>query len=160
MTAMSDFVALELAALSRIVPAPTGPLGYGVDMACVTDLSVRLTETSQASVTGIGESILRRLQTPRGFLGGIDDDPNYGIDVAGLLSEGTTQQGLRGVEASVREEITRDDRVLSATVSATYTSATSTLDVSAQCVARDPSIGQFSLVFSVDSTGKLASEVG
>jgi hypothetical protein len=156
MTALTDYVSAELAALARIVPAPAEPLGYGVDLACVTDLSVRLAETHQTSVAGISESLLRRLQTPRGSL----DDPNYGLDVAGLLSVGTTQQGLRGIEASVREEISRDDRVLSAAVSATYVPATSTLSVSAQCVARDPSIGRFSLVLSVDSTGKLASEVG
>lgn len=157
---MSDFFDAELATLTRIVPAPVAPLGYGVDLACVADMLPTLAEVSPSLADGIRESLLRRLQTPRGFLAGIDDDANYGFDVAGLLNTGTTEQALRGIEAGVRSEITRDDRVLSATVSAAYSSGTSTMTVSCLCIARDSSIGQFALVFSVNSMGVLSREVG
>jgi hypothetical protein len=160
MSALTDFAAIELATLSRIVPAPVAPLGYGVDLSCVTDIAATLAEVPSTTVAGLRESLLRRLQTPRGFLGGIEDDQNYGFDVVGMLNAGTTQQGLRGIEAGVRDEIAKDDRLLSATVSAEYTSTTSTLTVSASCIARDPAIGNFALIFSVNALGKLVSEVG
>jgi hypothetical protein len=160
MSALSDFAATELLALSRIVPAPVAPLGFGVDLSCVSDLSPILAEVSQSDVSSIRESLLRRLQTPRGFLGGIDDDENYGFDVVSLLNTGTTQQDLRGLEAGVRDEISRDDRVQSTDVSASYMPGTGKITVSIRCVARDPAVGEFALVFSVDAAGKLAEEVG
>lgn len=159
MTAFQDFLTDELAALTRIVPAPSGGLGYGTDLACVQDISSTLAETQPTSAQGIRESVLRRLQTPRGFLTGIEDDGNYGFDVVGLLNTGTSLQDLRSVEASIRDEVSKDDRVATSTVSAAYTLGTSTLQVSVLIVARDPSIGQFSLVFSVDKMGRISEEL-
>jgi hypothetical protein len=160
MTALSDFVAAENAALTSIVPAPVAPLGYGVDLACVADISQSLAETAQSSTDGVRESLLRRLQTPRGFLGGIGDDENYGWDVVGLLNAGTTEIALRNAEAGIRSEILADDRVETAVVAVSFEQSTNTLSVSAKCTARSADVGQFSLVFSVNTAGLLVQEVG
>jgi hypothetical protein len=160
MTEFDDFVAKELAALQRLVSLPTGALGYGLDLSCVSDISPTLEETDPNSVQGISESLLRRLQTPRGALAQIDDDSNYGFDVIGLLNNGVTAHDLRGMEAQIKAECLKDDRVADLTVTVTFAFGTGVLDVSLRITAVDPQLGTFSLIFAVDGAEILVKQVG
>jgi hypothetical protein len=56
--AMNDEVAAGLAEgiaeLVRLVPAPTAPLGYGVDLHCTTDIRDDLAEVDPFSIRSTG----------------------------------------------------------------------------------------------------------
>jgi hypothetical protein len=97
--------AAETASLERIVDPPTGNLGYGRDLSCVLDLTHDVAEVDPMSPTAIGQAVFRRLMTARGNL---PDDPDYGIDVRGMLNRGIPVQKLRDLAGQIRTEITKD----------------------------------------------------
>lgn len=146
-------ISAETALLERLVQVPTGALGYGVDLSCVADISATLDEVDPTSTQAIREALLRRLATPRG---GLPDDPDYGFDVRGLCNRGLTQSQLVDVSTQVRNEVTKDDRVDSATVTVT-TPSPSALRVSVVITPVDQSIGIFTLTFAV-TDGEVLSE--
>lgn len=106
-------IAADIASLERVVQVQTGPLGYGVDLSCVGDISDTLDEVDAFSPKAIGEALLRRLTTPRGAL---QDDPDYGLDIRGMLNRGTTVSDLSALQGRIRMEVTKDDRVSGAAV--------------------------------------------
>lgn len=150
MTIVHETFALELAKLQRLVPTPTGSLGFGTDLSCTTDLTETMEEVDPNSTRGIGEAALRRLTTPRGEL---QDDLEYGIDVRSFLNRGTSAGDIQGLQGLVRQELLKDDRVLGAVVLITY--ASKTLSVDCRLEAADPKLGAFKLTFAIASSGAI-----
>lgn len=109
-----DFLAA--ATTDRLVPTPEAPFAYGVDLVCVDDLTADMQETDPNDASALAQDVLHRLSTPHGTL---PDDPDYGYDIAGLLSRGVTQQTLAELQGKARQEILKDDRIADATVTVT-----------------------------------------
>lgn len=103
----------EIATLSRIVDVPSGPLGYGKELACVTDITETLDEVDPFSEQGIWEAAIRRITTNRGELpdGGDPEDREYGRNVRRLLHRGLTPAEIRDEAGQLQAEIAKDDRV-------------------------------------------------
>jgi hypothetical protein len=144
-----DAIARELALLKREVETPTGPLGYGLDLSCVSDVTPELAEVDPFSPVGIAEAVIRRLTTPRG---GLVDDPDYGLDLRGYCNRGTTLDELRDLAGQCRSEVTKDDRIEEALFTIT-TPTRSELNVSARITPADPSLELFSFTFTIPASG-------
>jgi hypothetical protein len=146
-----DYIKAEIAALTRQVPTPVEPFGYGVDLSCVEDLTETMAEVDPFSTRALAEAIYRRLSTPRGAL---PDDGVYGLDLRSYLNRGTTAAELRDLASQVRAEITKDDRVSSADVTVTVPSS-SELNVRIRITPEDPELGPFDLTLAVTSADVL-----
>lgn len=134
MTAATDAIAAELALLERESPDPTPPLGWGVDIRCLTSVYPDLRETEPNSGEDVAEEVLRRLVTPRGS---IPDDPDYGFDLRGVLNAALTIQFLQEVEARAQNEVLKDDRVETCLVQVVQ-SGTRELSVYVTITCKDP----------------------
>lgn len=148
-----DSIAADTAELTRLVPVPTGSLGYGTDLSCVEDLTEDLAEVDPFSPLAIGEALLRRLSTPRGQL---PDDPEYGLDLRGYCNRGVPTGEIREVAGQVRSEVTKDDRVEDVSVVVTVPSL-KTMSVRIDVTPADPLLDPFTLTFAVTS-GQLLLE--
>lgn len=84
---------------------------YGVDLACVTDLSEECRIVSGARL--LAEALVRRLMTPRGML---IDDPDYGTDLREFLNEDFDDLALVRVLSEARQELLKDERVVDVTI--------------------------------------------
>lgn len=153
-----DHMTAELTEIARLVPVPPTPYGYGRDLSCRYDLTATLAETDPESVDGIAESILRRLQTPPGWLDQIGDNPNYGCDVIGLLNAGVTPVDLRAKEAEIKADCMSDDRIASLTVSV-LSSDDRTIDIRMFVEPRSPALATFTLTFAATDSAVLIREV-
>lgn len=151
-----DAIAAELEGLARLVPTPTGELGYGRDLSCVEDITETLDEVDPFSVRGIGEAQIRRLTTPRGSL---PDDPDYGLDVRSYANRGVPQSELRDLAGQIRSECLKDDRLDAVQVTVTMP-APSSLRIAITNTPVDVSLGQFSLVLAVASGTVLVEALG
>jgi hypothetical protein len=144
MTVVDDAIARELALLARLVPVQVAPFGYGRELKCATELDARLASVDYNSPIAIGETLLRRFQTPNGML---DDDREYGEDVRGYVNRGTTSSDLRDYQNKIRREAMKDDRVDVAEAEVTYAAPTLTIKVFITPV--DATLGTFALTFAV-----------
>ena len=149
-----DFIDAEIAQLKRLVPVPTGELGYGTDLSCVMDVTETLEEVDPNSVNGLGEALIRRLTTRRGSL---PDDPDYGIDVAAFCNKGMTRQDLLALEGEIGSELRKDDRVQSTSTKVTWSDPR--LDVRIKVVPEMPGVDPFSLTMAVEDGSVLFLEV-
>jgi phage baseplate assembly protein W len=149
---VTDALAADLITLERVVDAPTGPLGYGTDLSCVSDITEALDEVDAGSTLGIAQAVLRRLSTPRG---GLVDDPDYGLDVRGMLNRATDAAAIRDLQGQVRNEVSKDDRVdaVDAVVSVTF--APTTLRVALTITPADVELDPFTMTVAVTSTAVL-----
>jgi len=158
-----DAIAAEVAKLTRVVDAPTGPLGYGTDLSCAEDLTDSMEEVSGLDARVRGEAIVRRLTTPRSTLPDVRGtdlrDWNYGIDLRSYLNRGVTADEIRGLASNIRSEVTKDDRVSGVTVTVTPSPNGSSLAIDLLVTPRDPSIGAFTLVLAVTSASVLLEEL-
>jgi phage baseplate assembly protein W len=135
-TAVTDAIAAELATLERVVPDPSEPLGWGVDIRCLTSVYPDLRETDPTSGEDVAEEVLRRLITPRGT---VPDDPDYGFDLRGALNAALTLQFLQEVEARAQNEVLKDDRIATCEVKVTQ-SGTRELSVYVEVTCKDPTV--------------------
>lgn len=88
---------------------------YGSDSYCISDVGLidfQVTNPTQL----IGQRIARRLQTPRGALAGIGDDPNFGWDVRQYINAALTPVSIAQAQAQIQAECTKDEEVQSAEV--------------------------------------------
>lgn len=92
---------------------------YGTDILLGDDLSDGFVLVSGRKL--LVQDILHRLQTPRG---GLIDDPSYGMDVRSWANETMTPARLFALGSAVANEAARDDRVFSASASASFDAAT------------------------------------
>jgi hypothetical protein len=144
-----------LAELQRLVPVPTGALGYGSDLWCDTDLKPNVDELPGDSKTLLGQAVFHRIVTPRGSL---PDDLEYGRDVRALLSKGLTAAGLAAEAAQLSNEITKDDRIATAEVVIQQLSLKE-LRITIALTGEDPEIGSFTLIVAVDGAGAWIEQV-
>lgn len=109
MTLLQDLIDDQLRLLGppvdRVAP---GTNGYGVDLVCVLDVTADMAEVDPQSAAAVTQAIMRRLVTPRGAL---LDDRSYGFDLRSYCNKGTTQAELMQLQAQVRSEARKDDRV-------------------------------------------------
>lgn len=131
------------------LPVSTGALGYGSDLDSAIgpdgqlDFFADYRTTDPQSPHAIGVALLRRFVTPRGML----RDPEYGLDLRGMLHVPQLASTLSSLERLVQQECIKDDRVLQAEVSLTLTD--SKLRVKLRITPADGS-GAFDLVYWVD----------
>lgn len=150
-----EAIDIDVAILVRDVEAPTGALGYGREVSCIEDLLPDLGEVDAVSWRGIGEATIRRLTTARGML---PEDPNYGLDVRMFLNRAVPRSDLRDVAGQIRLEVTKDDRIESASVGAT-TPDWRSLHLEVRIVPAS-ALGPFSLVFAVTDSAVLLEAIG
>ena len=74
----------------------------------------------------LAQSLVRRQMTPRGSA---LDAPNDGIDVRTLIKTGMTQTEVSQIPGTIRNELLRDQRVRSCTVTATFNQVTNTMTI-------------------------------
>lgn len=81
----------------------------GVDLYCISDLDPagRTVSGSEA----LAQALARRLSTPRGALAAIGDDPGYGTDLRDYVGADTGAGAEAEIEAAVRVECLKDERV-------------------------------------------------
>lgn len=151
---IADALETLLSAIPLVVDVPAGPLSYGTDIGCAIDVDPGLAEVSGARV--VVESIIRRLDCPRGGLG---DDPSYGYDLRGSQHEGMTRDQIRAVEGEVRAEVLDDDRVRSAVVVASTSPDARSLRVRVTGALADASRTPFVLTLALTDAGALLEEM-
>lgn len=151
-----DAIAAELARLTRVVPSPTGDLGFGSDLSCTTDLDERMVELAGTDRLVLAQATLRRFITPRGS---IPDAPNDGLDLMAWVSLGTTSTDIRALAGQMRAEATKDDRIAEASVTVSPSANGSQLSTSVRVVPADPAIAPFTMVLAVTSAGVLLEEI-
>lgn len=99
----------------------------GVDLDIQTDMQKSFILAK--GMRNLSLAICRRLSTPRGALALVGDDPDYGLDLRGMLNQDLTQAELQALGGEIDEELRKDERIHSADVLVTFTLATSTLTV-------------------------------
>jgi len=112
---------------------------FGTDLSCVSDLDATGAEVSGRLL--LGQSLARRLQTPRGRL---LEDANYGFDLRQYVNADLSPTDIARIRTGVEAECLKDERVLGATATVTLTSNVLIVTVLLQDAA-----GPFSLVLSV-----------
>lgn len=146
----------QLATLTRIVDVPANtPLGYGVDLACVEDLTPTMDEVDPYQPRAIAEAQARRLITGRGQLA---YERNYGTDVRGMLNQGYTETELATLGTDIHNELIKDDRISDCEVSATFTDS-ETLRIAVISTAQDMD-ETFSFTFYVTDATILIEQLG
>lgn len=118
-------------------------VNYGQDTSCVTD--VGLVDVQVTGATLIAQRVARLLQTPRGALGIIGDDPSRGFDVRSLVLAKLGPSDLARAKSQIEAECLKDEQVEAAT--ATLSLVNGALTISVQI---DSSEGPFSFVLTVD----------
>lgn len=148
--------AAKLATLTRIVDVPGNqPLGYGIDLACVSDLTPTMDEVDPMTERAIGEAQARRLQTARGQL---VYDQNYGTDVRGMLNRGYTDADLATLDTQIQNELAKDDRITNCEVTIDFTDRETlrVVVISTHALSNQP----FALTFWVTDGGVLIEQLG
>ena len=87
----------------------------GSDLAGVNDLTSQMAEVSGR--VALAQSLARRLITPRGNL---IYDVNYGYDLNQWINADVGQSDVSQIQGYVQQEMLKDQRVISAQVSAQY----------------------------------------
>lgn len=82
---------------------------FGTDLSCGDDLTPTMTMVSGMQL--LLEAVQRRLSTPRGTL---IDAPDYGFDLAEVLSDAMTEAEIRAIPRRIELELEKDDRIDSA----------------------------------------------
>ncbi len=143
-----------LATVERVVDSPTGELGYGTDVAWTLDMVDPMDDVDPQSTDAIAQAVIRRLDCPRGRLA---DDLDYGLDIVGRLNRGVTPAETNALAGAIRNEVEKDDRILSATVVVVPT--LNALSVRIRIVPARADRGPFSLTFAVTTAALLLQEI-
>lgn len=101
---------------------------YGSDTSCVTDLPLIDVQVSDAK-TLIGQRIARRLTTPRGALGLIGDDGDFGWDVRQLFNGQVSPSFRQTAAQQIAAEVLKDEQVESCEVSVDFVASTGSLTI-------------------------------
>lgn len=154
--AVRDAIAASLTDLTRVNADPGEPYGYGSDVSCAYDVDPGVVELDGDDTLVLAQAILRRLDTPRGSL---PDDPGYGISLRSMLNGGVTSTQIASLAGRIRGEVTKDDRVLSVTVTVTPSAGMESLEVVLQVVPEDAG-EPFAMTLAVTSSGVLLEAIG
>lgn len=145
-----------LADLDRVMDAPTGALGYGTDIVWTSDLVEPMSDVDPTSTAAISQALIRRLDCPRGRL---VDDADYGLDVRGYLNRGTTTAEINALAGAIRNEVEKDDRVVSATVTVSPSSTGDAFAVSIRIVPASSERDTFTVTLAVTSSALVLQEI-
>lgn len=119
-------------------------VNYGADTSCVSDIGLIDTIVTDPIIL-VGQRIARRLQTPRGGLAAVGDDPNFGWDVRRYVNAKMSPRDIAQAQQQIAAECTKDEEVQSALVQLSFTNG-GPLVISIQLQA---SAGPFTLVLNV-----------
>lgn len=97
---------------------------FGTDTPVFPDLDE--SATLYGGRTILADHLLRRLLTRKGTMPML---PDYGIDIRDSLSDKVTSESLFALKASIENELTEDERVLSASATLDYSLSTETLTI-------------------------------
>lgn len=145
MTILANIQA-QIALLERIVEPPSGALGYGVDLSCVSDLEDDMREVGPDSPEGIMQSVIRFLTTDRDS---IPDAPGRGWNLRRLLNRAYTAAELEAQEGLASQEAEQDDRIASATVTLEINTRLRSVKARVRIVPRAPGLRPFDFIASV-----------
>ena len=146
----------ELATIKQVVDHAQEPFGYGTDIWCETDLHPRMLEVDGFATLALAQALVRRLDCPRGQL---LDDPDYGLDIRGMLNRGLTAAELRAMPGQIRSELEKDDRVDQVVVTLSPSSTGSSLLIKVAVSAVDSRLGDFALTLNASSAEVLLEEL-
>lgn len=148
----------HLAEVTRVVPTPVAPFGYGTDVSTRDDMAEDAADVDGMSPEALAEALHRRLSTPRG---GLIDDPSYGYDLRQELNRPVVLPRFYAESAGrVHSEITKDDRVAFASVECKALAADgSSLRYTLRVTPVDPRTGGFELTLAVTSSTVLLEAV-
>lgn len=118
---------------------------YGSDTYCLTDLPLIDLQVTNPKIL-IGQRVARRLQTPRGALASINDDPDFGWDVRQYCNGkiGPNQIGI--AKSQIESECLKDEQVATADAAITFDGGDLTIDIE-----MDTSAGPFLLTLNVSA---------
>lgn len=119
---------------------------YGTDISTYPD-GLDPTFTPISGARAVAEVIARRFETPRGMLVG---DPDFGLDVRGLLNEAISTESLYLWRRQMVAEVEKDERILSADVALSFDQSRSLLLATVTC---ELSSGPFTLVLAISAVG-------
>ena len=143
-----------IATISRVTEAPSPPFGFGADIASGADLILPVRDVDPMSREAIALALLRRLDCPKG---GVVDAPDYGIDLVQRLNRGQTEVERNATAGAVRNELEKDDRVVSLTVRTSGDSQRMIIDI--RVFPADPNVDEFSLTFAATSAGVVLDRI-
>lgn len=115
---------------------------FGMAIDCTTSVGRRFAFAS--GLRNLGNSLVRRLITPRGKL---PWDPDYGTDMRDFLHSGATPINRFTAARAAQDEVTKDERILSAIATAAYV-GNGILRIDLACQTAD---GPFQLILAVDA---------
>lgn len=152
-----DTIAALTAELVTLSSTAAPPLGYGIDLVCVSDIDPLMAETLSDTVASLAQDSFHRVTTPRGAL---PDDPNFGIDVRSMLSAGMTQATIRTVSGAIHGELKKDDRITDVEVSVIFSGSfrAPTANITIRITPADGS-SAFNLIMAVTDGAALLSEI-
>jgi len=130
--------------------------GFGRDISCTSSMR---TGQFVSGVRLVAESVFRRLTTPRGMLRGGEEEQNYGLDLTDLIGSTTTKIDQASLEGRIRNELTKDERILSAdvTVVATTDGPATAFDITIEVSTKE---GPFTLAIRVDEVSAQLLGIG
>ncbi len=144
-------IAADVAALERIVDPPSEPLGYGIDIACDTDLMDNARDVDPFSQEGISQSILRALDCPPGAIYG--ELEYVSLDLRERLNQGATTDDVGSLALEIQGVVLADDRIEVATVTVDLGDGGASLAITIDVTSADPDrLPPFRLVFVATST--------
>ncbi len=123
--------------------AQPAPPTWGGDVSTFPDLDATFSLLTSQRV--VAEAVARRLLTPHGTL---FYDPDSGLDVRELLSEGFTPAKIYRLKSLISSEAEADERVLSADVSLVFNPLAQTLKVTVRLELADGP--DFALVLDIN----------
>ena len=125
--------------------------GFGRSMWCVPGIGI-VTGRFAGGRTALAQSILRRLQTPRGALRGGRDEERFGIDLPGYVGATDAALAVASLPGVIRAELLKDDRIagVDARVTAAQLDAAVSLVVEIDVAPADET-GDFTLTAAVDA---------
>lgn len=149
-------IAEEIAKLRRLVSFPKSPFGYGSDISGAFDVDPSMAETDPNSTLGLAQSIVRRLDCPRGEN---PDSKDYGIGLRQTINRGITAEEVNSMGGQISGEISKDDRIDRARVVVTPSDGGRLLTIAIQVSPVDPRLGTFSLTLAATSASILIDSI-
>jgi hypothetical protein len=141
----------EIAAVPRIVPTPTGTLGYGTDLDCESDMTETASSTSDPYQV-LAQFVFHLVTTTKGMLPGDSaEEKGWGLNLLDMIGQDTGRANARDWSVSLRTEILKDERFsdAQATVTSTGTINSPAFDVPISLTPADYTLSPFRLVLAV-----------
>lgn len=146
----------EISLLTQVVQFPESPFGYGSDISGDFDLDPTMAEVDPFSTLGLAQSIVRRLDCPRGEN---PDDPDYGIGLRQMLNVGIVDADINRIGGQIRAELSKDDRIDTMTIVVTPSNNGKNLRVEIRVRPVGVAGGPFILTLNASNAAVLIEEI-